>query len=364
MDMVSREQATQILYKAYNEARNNQNLVCFHRDFIDLIIDSSHLTYKYVLFTALLSKTTNPNINQLCLQKKSKLPGSYDARTVCHKVIVPFEKTVLNKALGGSNEPFLNNPARYTDLNKNHAVNSGNDQNLLFALCDNLPKINSSDDAYQCLVYLLYKLIKHGDEIVSLSTFEIPICANSPISLFNYISDALNKSFEGETLTLMVAGVYYLIYKAIPHTLIDVHPVNQSGKSSKEISDLDIYIDNHLVLSNELKDKVFSETDVRHAADKVIQASGNTMFFIIGPRGINNDIIFSSLVKEYASKNLMLHILSCYDFFNTIIPTIPVINYTEFMRFIFNTAHETKFKEDVIFYLDSLAKKHFDLIRR
>ena len=208
MDMVSREQATQILYKAYNEARNNQNLVCFHRDFIDFIIDSSHLTYKYVLFTALLSKATNPNVNPLCLQKKSNLPGAYDARTVCHEVIVPFEKNILNKALGGSNEPFLNKPARYTELDKTNAVRRGNDQELLFALCDNLPQI---DDAYRCLVYLLYKLIKRGDEMAHLSTFEIPICANSPIRLSNYISDALNKSFEGEnTHTLWSLVFYYL----------------------------------------------------------------------------------------------------------------------------------------------------------
>lgn len=361
--MVSREQAAQILCKAYEEAHSNQNFVCYHRDFIDFVIDSNHLTYKYVLFTALLSKATNPNINPLCLQKKSNLSGAYDARTVCHKVIVPFEKTVLNKALGGSNEPFLNKPARYTELSKNNAVRRGHDQELLFALCDNLPQINSSSDAYQCLVYLLYKVIKHGDEMAHLSTFEIPICANLPIRLFTYVTDALNNSFEGETLTLMVAGVYYLKYKAIPNTFIDVHPVNQSGKSSKEISDLDIYIGNQLVISNELKDKAFSEIDVRHAADKVMQASGNTMFFIMGPRGVNKDIVFSSLMKEYASQNFMLHILSCYDFFNTMIPTIPIINYTEFMQFIFKIAHETKFKEDIIIYLDNLAKKHFNLIR-
>ena len=362
--MVSRDQATQVLHQAYNEACNVQAPVCSHQDFIDLIVDGNHLTYKYVLFTALLSKATNPNINPLCLQKKSKLPGSYDARTVCHEVIVPFEKTILNKALGGSNEPFLNKPARYTELNKNNAVRRGNDQNLLFALCDNLPLIISADDAYQCLVYFLCKVIKHGIEMARLSTFAIPLCSNSPIRLSAYINDALNNSFEGEILTLMVAGVYYLKYRAIPNTLIDVHPVNQSGKSSKEISDLDIYINNRLVVSNELKDKVYSEIDVRHAADKVIQANGNNMFFIVGPRGVNNDIIHPSLIEEYALRNFMLHILSFHDFFSVMIPTIPVINCKEFMQFIFNIAHETKFKEDVILYLDNLAKKHFDLHRR
>ena len=112
------------------------------------------------------------------------------------------------------------------------------------------------------------------------------------------------------------------------------------------------------------KDKVYSEIDVRHAADKVIQANGNNMFFIVGPRGVIDDIIHPSLIEEYALRNFMLHILSFHDFFNIMIPTIPVIDCKEFMQFIFHIAHETKFKEDVILYLDNLAKKHFDLHRR
>ena len=69
------------------------------------------------------------------------LSGAYDARTVCHKVIVPFEMEVLDKALGGSNEPFLNKPARFPELDKNNAVRRGNDQAILNALCDNLPRV-------------------------------------------------------------------------------------------------------------------------------------------------------------------------------------------------------------------------------
>ena len=37
-------------------------------------------------------------------------------------VIVPFDTEVLNKALGGSNEPFLNKPARFPELSTSNAV--------------------------------------------------------------------------------------------------------------------------------------------------------------------------------------------------------------------------------------------------
>lgn len=158
--MGMREEAEKILKKAYAVASYNPESTCTHEELIDYVIDNTHLTYKYVLFTALLSKATDEKINPLCLQKKSTLPGAYDARTICHKVIVPFEMEVLKKAMDGSNEPFLNKPARFPELSKTNAVRRGNDQNILNALCDNLPTIKTSQDAFDCLVYLLCKLIK------------------------------------------------------------------------------------------------------------------------------------------------------------------------------------------------------------
>ena len=115
-----KEKAAKVLNMAYQNALYAPNSFCRHQEFIDFVIDNTHLTYKYILFTAILSKATDESINPLCLQKQSKLPGAYDARTVCHKVIVPFEMEVLDKALGGSNEPFLNKPARFPKIGRAH----------------------------------------------------------------------------------------------------------------------------------------------------------------------------------------------------------------------------------------------------
>ena len=113
-----KEDAKQKLQEAYEKALITPDATCHHKDFIDFVIDNTHLTYKYILFTAILSKATDESINALCLQKGSTLPGAYDARTVCHNVIVKFEMETLEKAMGGSNEPFLNKPARFPELSK------------------------------------------------------------------------------------------------------------------------------------------------------------------------------------------------------------------------------------------------------
>lgn len=358
-----KEEAAKVLNAAYQVALYAPNSVCDHQEFIDYVIDNTHLTYKYILFTAILSKATDESINPLCLQKQSTLSGAYDARTVCHKVIVPFEMEVLDKALGGSNEPFLNKPARFPELDKNNAVRRGNDQAILNALCDNLPMICSSTDAYQCLVYLLCKLIKIRDQKQQLTTFTIDDSTNTPAKLWQYINEALKRSYEGEVLTLMIAGIYHLRYIYNPDVVVEVHPVNQSGASGREVSDLDIYLKEKLISSNELKDKGYSEPDVRHATDKVMSAGGSGMLFIEGPRGEKNGDFVPAIQNEYMSRNFMLRVLSYQFFVSSMLPSLEVIDCEEFVRFILDTARETKFKEEVIHYLDELAQKIFGLTR-
>lgn len=350
-----KDDASYKLNQAYQDALHNPDATCNHTDFIDYIIDNSHLTYKYVLFTAILAKATDPAINPLCLQKKSELNGAYDARTICHKVIVPFEMEVLKKALGGSNEPFLNKPARFPELDKNNAVRRGNDQRLLNALCDNLPHIETAADAYQCLVYLLTKLIKIRDSKKNLATVSVNPSTNTPARLMYYIEKALEQSYEGEVLTLLIAGAYHLKYQNSP-AVVEVHPVNQSGASTHEISDLDIYLNDNLILSNELKDKPYAETDVRHAADKVISAGAYNMFFVEGPRGNATSDFKYDIEQEYLEKDFVLRIISYRDLIPGIIVPLPAIDAQEFMHFIIQTAQETKFKDTTIAYLISLAE--------
>lgn len=357
-----KKQANTILYSAYKKAFNSEESYCQHKSFIDFVLDNNHLTYKYVLFTALLAKSTDSNINPLCLQKKSTLTGAYDARSLCHKVIVPFEMTTLRKVLGGSNEPFLNKPARFTELNKSNAVRRGKDQEILFSLCDNLPLIKSSSVAFECLVYFLQKLLYQIDINVKEQTFYIPPENAIPSKIINFIEKVLEQSFEGETLTLMVAGIYHLRYLN-SNTIVEVHPVNQAGKSGREISDLDIYKDNKLLCANELKDKLYTETDVRFAADKVINAGGTKMLFIEGPRGVAKGDFAKLLISEYDAKHFMLDIVPYDMFFRIVISSIDSIDIYEFIKFIMYTAHNTKFKTQTIKYIDEMARLYLNLSR-
>src|SRR5690606_38688350 len=86
------------------------------------VLNGGHKTYKYILVNAILAKATNNNIDTLSLQAGAPLEGACEARSLYHQVLVPFERDFLQNALGGSNEPFLNKPARFTHLSTNNAV--------------------------------------------------------------------------------------------------------------------------------------------------------------------------------------------------------------------------------------------------
>jgi hypothetical protein len=270
---VSEAAAKEALLSAYRRANEDDlRLDVKHRELIDFVLENKHKTYKYILITALLAKATEEAVNPLCLQAGSELPGAYDARSICHKVLVPFEMTELGKVLGGSNEPFLNKPARFPELSINNAVRKGIDLLILEALCDGLPKIKTKKDAFDGLVYALQMLIaiKHSNEVYL--QFQIEHLPTDAARLYKFMNNLLTENKEGETLTLVIAGLFELFMANEEGDYrVEVHPVNQSGASSKEISDMDIYKNGKLYIANELKDKPFTDTDIRHAADKVTQ---------------------------------------------------------------------------------------------
>jgi hypothetical protein len=74
-------------------------------------INSKTQTYRYVLPTQLLAKLVDGELDCRCIQAGSGLKKAFDARSLCHKVIVEFDRN-NNNVLGGSAEPYLNNPLR------------------------------------------------------------------------------------------------------------------------------------------------------------------------------------------------------------------------------------------------------------
>lgn len=82
-------------------------------------INSGTKTYRYVLPTQILAKVADEQLDCHCIQASSSLKGAFDARSICDAIIVSFDKS-NDGVLGGSPEPYVNNPLRRAEVSKIH----------------------------------------------------------------------------------------------------------------------------------------------------------------------------------------------------------------------------------------------------
>lgn len=147
------EDAIEPLAKEYNPLKAN----------IRSCLTSKTKSYRYVLPTQLLSKSVDHEWDCRSLQAAHDSEGSFDARTIAHKVIVPFDKENHN-VLGGSNEPYVNNPLRCTSVSKTNRARqkNKNDWDKLIAVLDTVEDHNDRDftrTVFEQVLFETYKLL-------------------------------------------------------------------------------------------------------------------------------------------------------------------------------------------------------------
>ncbi len=86
-------------------------------DQLESIFQSRTKTYQYALVTQLLAKLMDPIKDARCIQKLEGDADSsrFDARSLCSKVVVPWEREV-GSPLGLKDDPYVNNPMRVPDF--------------------------------------------------------------------------------------------------------------------------------------------------------------------------------------------------------------------------------------------------------
>lgn len=251
------------------------------------IVLGSHLTYRYILFTNLLAKSTNGSANGLALQAGADLAGAFDSRSLCHKVIVDFDRDAKELAgkLGRSNEPYLNKPARYPTLSLTNAVRRGSDRTTLEKCIDVLGNLQDSEDARSALEDAIFYAMQRDSLIAETLVIDGNAELHDAIHTFSRLT--LKDSCEGESAAIISALGFFLIGRGQGRNFdVRTHPVNQAGSSSNEVLDIDIYpyLSARIEYAAEIKDKEFSYNDVDHAASKAAIAGLDSLIFVCGPR--------------------------------------------------------------------------------
>lgn len=328
---------------------------------IDKILTGTHKTYKYVLVNALLAKATNAKVNILSLQAGDGADGKYDARSLCHKVLVPFETMKLPGSLGGSNEPFLNKPARFVSLSKTNAVRKGNDYQTLCELIEVLSEIKTSKKAFTYLKSALWRMKEnHAEYIAKFSVGDIVLdISDFSQIVLDYIYEITDRTLEGEVCPLIVSELEKMYlgknFKVVPHN------VNESGASSKEVGDIDVFDkDGELVYSIEVKDKDFNEHDVRHAIGKFRQAHLSTSYFVYGKRvSFDEDAVFSAL-REIGREGHYCCLISILNYAKLRIADLKTVTVRDFVSGLLNFAKVINAKDDTINEIKQIAQRIFE----
>ena len=93
---VNHDSALKGLNRAWRDRESKERPPPRMQQLIEQVLAATDVTFKYILVTGYLAKYVNPTVHTRALQVGSKLKGAYDARSLCHKVVVGFEKTKGN----------------------------------------------------------------------------------------------------------------------------------------------------------------------------------------------------------------------------------------------------------------------------
>ena len=344
------QQAETVLNQAAAAARKGSYCIPGEMETkIEQILRHSHLTYKYILLTGMLAIAVDPRAHPLALQSSAPFDGAFNARDLCHSVVVPFEKENLQERLGGSNEPFLNQPARHTHLSTDNSGRKGVDlvtlKNLIYVL-ESAKEHSCEMDSLVCVLSTILTL--ESRKVVMQEGISNHVITK--FGLNQLIGKILEKSCEGETLALVTAFLLELYANEnLGEVSVQSHPTNQSGSSSMGISDIDVYKyddgSEKLILCIEAKDKEFNVSDVDHAVGKVMRDGGKSLIFI---EGVNSSTAIDrdNVVGGHARQGFDLSFVHVRDLANTVIAITSPVAYKTIGE-IFNRHMENIKAKDV-----------------
>lgn len=292
-ESVDNADAQRTLDREWNRVLNNDK-----HDYLDdpeaaqkirEVLNASQLTYKYILVTNILAKAVNPDIHYRAMQAQWDSPGAYNARSLGHDVLVEWEKD-HGERLGGSNEPFLNKPARYPSFSMENSYRSEDAHTRLYDLLDRLEeKTESSEiDPVDVLRHTLYEISQLSPNTLDYD----PPASDVPYAdLHQLVSQYIESSGGGERLASVTAGVMKAYYG---HTdgeewEVEAENANVPDEFSKAAGDVEVFREAELVRAIEVKDKPAERSDIQHAIKKARENELSEYLFVVGQGWRNDD---------------------------------------------------------------------------
>lgn len=240
-------------------------------DLIPLItqtLQSRTKTYHYVLITQLLAKTVDPSLNAQSLQAAHDAEGAFDARTVAHKVVVPFDQANY-RVLGGSPEPYVNNPVRVPAISEAYRSQQKSQADW-DALVTVLTQVQNRNDpifthsVFEQVLFEIYGLLD-GVHVVYPTPNRVSLDGIQRV-----ISGYLETQSGGERLEAVCTALFqtigdrFGIFDEVRRT-----KVNAADASSGMLADIECRLNEQVIFLVEVKDRALTLTQLDAKLDAV-----------------------------------------------------------------------------------------------
>ncbi|MCF8258010.1 MAG: restriction endonuclease, SacI family [Flavobacteriales bacterium] len=271
MEESFKSQLDSLLRKEWKKVLDAAEDVTFHHgldETLGTLLRSNTVSYRYPVITQLLAKCANPSLDCTCIQatREPVTKGNFDARSVCHEVVVPWE--FENECpLGGSKEPYINNPLRVSEFSTSFGSKQKNKAhwNLLIELFTHVeghPK-ETLPALRQALMHVKAMQLEQRID------FPAPLRL-SLLATLNAVREFLAQKSGGERLQLVCFALFSSM-KERWGIFDEVHTakINASDTAGRRPADVTCTKSNRTVLAIEVKDRDLSmellESSIRNA---------------------------------------------------------------------------------------------------
>jgi len=261
------------LDKAWAEVSSSSRPPAAMGQLIESVLRASDVTFKYILVTGYLAKCVNPSAHARAIQVGSDLTGAYDARSLCHKVVVGFEKSKGN-LFGLSNEPFVNKPARHREHDGNNSQLRNKPVAKLLHKALELAQKATRDEVYLGLVHILRVGSEHAanEQHVTVTT-QVNLA-----KVLKFIKQFLAETDGGARL-VGVWGAFQALLSEVAK--VKVYSPNASDFFGRTSGDVEVYRDGVLVSASECKQRPLNLDDVNHGIKKSLEKGVPEYLFVI-----------------------------------------------------------------------------------
>jgi len=230
-------------------------------------INSATKSYRYVLPTQLVAKLADPSVDCRAVQASYAVKGAFDARSIAQKVVVPFERDNA-KVLGGSPEPYVNNPLRVPAVSP--AFSSGQKDKAgwskLCKVLDAVEEQNSPQFTAAVFKQVLVEIYRRLSRIKVEYPLPIRISIENTISL---IESFLSEKSGGEREQCVTCALFKLFGNRFHlYDKVNMERTTAADAATGLVADLECVAQGKVVLAVEVKDQALTVADIQDTLRK------------------------------------------------------------------------------------------------